>query len=57
MKKITLLLLSILTMSTLFAQIRPITQPMRVMQAEQETYNLTAFDWGYYDGYETDGCT
>ena len=57
MKKITLLLLSLLTMSTLFAQIRPITKPMRAMQAEQGTYNLTAFDWGYYDGYEQYGCT
>ena len=47
MKKITLLLLSLLTMSTLFAQ-KPVSiLPFRAPQATQEVVNLVASDFTF----------
>ena len=57
MKKITLLLLSLLTMSTLFAQ-KPVSiLPLRAPQATQEVVNLVASDWNYSDKYNDMGVT
>jgi|GEM_PF-5772870 len=57
MKKITLLLLSLLTMSTLFAQ-KPVSiLPLRSPQATQEVVNLVASDWNYSDKYNDMGVT
>lgn len=57
MKKITLLLLSLLTMSTLFAQKPVSNQPLRAPQATQEVVNLTADNWDYTDSFSEYGFT